>query len=388
MTDNQSLLLVFVALYLWESLVWLPKDSLAFLAPWEGAFRVIHPWPVLGRHRTGALVGNLLPPLAAPLLAHPWPVSVTPNALYAYVSQALHPDGRAEQPGTFARWSEVTSLEVEGRKVLVNGAPFLTAPSDRVARALGARLHRIWKEAPEHRSAAIDALLDESLDVDQVRARVDTYRKRIAATNFFCTFLWGLLFVIGPILVIRFTLALAILFIVPLLCALLVAVGICYWRAHRTLFPRDRGERLRHLPLLLLYPPLAIRAVDRLGAIVVDAFDPLAVGVALLEPEALRKFARTVVLDLRHPLEPACPAEEPDRREAEGGFRSALRSAVERVLRSRNLDPDELTRPPAPIDAQSRSYCPRCLDQYVLTEGRCSDCGGLTLKPLASAPVS
>jgi hypothetical protein len=103
-------------------------------------------------------------------------------------------------------------------------------------------------------------------------------------------------------------------------------------------------------------------------------FHPLAAARVLLPQDTFRTFARRCLLDVRHPINPACPDEDPQRRATEEWFRARLATAFARFLRDQGVDPENLVQPPVPEEEISRSFCPRCDREHLIEEGECSAC--------------
>jgi hypothetical protein len=157
-----------------------------------------------------------------------------------------------------------------------------------------------------------------------------------------------------------------------------------YHRVHKSLYLWDVKDRWSHLAMMVLSPPIAIRARDLLSRPLLDAFHPLAVAHVLLPKEDFFDFARRVMLDLSFPIAPVCPTEETGPQETERWFRNRLWAAAENLIRQGGLSPEALLKPPVLAGEDSRSYCPRCRCQFTVTEGDCPDCGGLPLQPLVA----
>jgi hypothetical protein len=94
----------------------------------------------------------------------------------------------------------------------------------------------------------------------------------------------------------------------------------------------------------------------------------------------------TVARDLAHPLQPATPQSMPVAAQvAVAWMDAAWRDSLEKFLRRSGVKEDEWQSNPARTEACHASYCPRCLVQYVKSEGLCEDCGGVRLKPFPAA---
>ncbi len=155
----------------------------------------------------------------------------------------------------------------------------------------------------------------------------------------------------------------------------------CWWGAAASLFfacrvlrPDDRKWRWLCLGRALVAPGFAMRAADALGMRSLEAFHPLAAASKFLAPEAFKDQARTLLLDLDF------MAQVPPRMPA--SLTGVEAGALEAWLKLEGLDPAQLRQPGPGGEAAGRSYCPRCLSRYLLTQGRCSDCG-LELKPFS-----
>jgi len=138
MGELESLLLVLALIYLSECLVWVPRGALAF-SSWRGirfGIRFSGSW--IGNQHGGLLLSNPLPPLGTVFIVPDLPLSVAPAAVFAYSSACLDPAGRQWHTGRHLAFEIVRNVDVDGRKVLVNGEIFLKAASPFSARWLAA----------------------------------------------------------------------------------------------------------------------------------------------------------------------------------------------------------------------------------------------------------
>ena len=99
----------------------------------------------------------------------------------------------------------------------------------------------------------------------------------------------------------------------------------------------------------------------------------------LIPPPEFKTFARRVLLDLRFPLLPVCPTDEPAAVETERWFRERLVGSVEKFLAEEKIPPAELTQPPTSVESDQVAYCPRCETPFVSATANCAECGGRAL---------
>lgn len=146
------------------------------------------------------------------------------------------------------------------------------------------------------------------------------------------------------------------------------------WQAHRKLAPAQGGQRASILVSAALLPPMVFRLRAQIAASVLPAQHPLVWFGAVAGEKAFRKRASRILRDLRWPLAPVCCPDPQITQRITQWMRARMLSETERLLALRRVDADELLAPPEPDGAESRSYCPRCRDQFTKTAGHCS-CG-------------
>jgi hypothetical protein len=121
----------------------------------------------------------------------------------------------------------------------------------------------------------------------------------------------------------------------------------------------------------------SIRAMDIVSRPLLETFHPLAVAGVFCSAEKLRELAAPVWRDIRFPsLRGGSAVSSAVDEEA----RATFRKTVENFLKRNKINPDELLRPPQPLDETCTAYCPRCLSQFMKIDDGCPDCGGLPLQ--------
>jgi hypothetical protein len=320
-----------------------------------------------------------LPPLGTFLTANPFPFSVSTQAIFAYVSTSLNPGWRPAQSNKLVRFDAIASVEARGKKVLVNGEVFLRLGSTGAALHWRDQIHSVRQTAPAQRAKAIEKIFQQSLDTAAIKRRWRQFQEQTTQLRLIANGLFVSLFLLAPAVCYRVGLRIGWPWLLAGVFTGMLGAAIFFRRASRSLYPSAGEEQFTHFLLVLLSPVTSIRALDLLSRPLLEHFHPVAVAQVFCDEEQFRRFARSLLLDLRHPALPICPRAEPEAREAEQFSRAAWLRAVETFLRRHELSPEELARPPEPADATCRAYCPRCLAQFTVGEGECPDCGGLAL---------
>ena len=325
------------------------------------------------------MLANPLPPLGCAVIAHQWPLSLSPRGVLAFVAQSVNPDSLSLHTGIFFRWEDIQSVAADSRKILVNRKVFVHTDSPRYARLLAKLLQRLAKLPDSERELAVKRAVNESLNAEAVQQRFQEFRPGSHRLRHRCNLLFIVLFLLAPALVWRFGLNRVGLACLMGVIGLVVLIAMEFLQQHKRLFPGEKSDRAAPLVTMFLAPPAAIRAWDALARQLIVEFHPLAVARILCPPDEFRRFARRILLDLWHPIAPGCPFDGLEPQAVEAWFRKNLIEATEAMLRQAKLNLEELTQ--APVRAEeSHSYCPRCDSQFVSERGICADCGGVPLR--------
>jgi hypothetical protein len=355
------------------------------VATWLGrGWQLLHPGTLVGNQRGGFVLAAPLPPLGFFLAAHQLPFSLSPAGVLFHVSTQVSPGWRAAHSGRFIKFDDVRAVRTERRKLIINDEVVLRVASPNLAQHLAAALRDLREAVPEQRTEVISRVLRATLDSKAAAQRWQEALPLLKPVRRLANVLFVFLFVAAPGLIWQLGLALSWPGLLIALLALTIGTAFYFRRAHRTLFPQLEDDRFTFTLTVALAPPTAMRAHDLLARQCCETFHPLALAKVFLAPEHFEKFARRILLDLRHPALPVAPGGPPELATVEQFGRSALRAAVEDQLRETGWDLEKLCAPPAPADESCRAYCPRCEAQFTSPEAQCADCGGL---PVAAFPA-
>jgi hypothetical protein len=145
MTDLELLFLVLGIIYIWECAWWAKRGSVGFRT-WLGyRWRMVYPGRLLGNQRGGLVFAHPLPPLGALLNSNAWPLSVSADAILAYVPPAIDPAGRAAQSAGFVLFEQIQRIDTKGKKVRLNGQVLLNTASATFASHVAGTLQSLRK---------------------------------------------------------------------------------------------------------------------------------------------------------------------------------------------------------------------------------------------------
>jgi len=377
-SDLELLFLVLVCLYGWECACWVRPGSIAFIT-WLGK-----KWRPLSGSAVGNQSGSFIltppfPPLGNVLSANALPIF--------FSSEGVVPVGVGGAAGK-VRFDDIKTVEAKGRRLLLNGKVFLKAASVGLADYLAQCIKSLSKLRAPERNAAIEKILRETFDAKAIEERWEKFQQKIGALNWLVNWLFFYVFAFIPMVIWRFGLKMTWIGLLAGLLLITVSIAIFFQRTHKAFYPKAEDERFTHFLTIMLSPVTAIRAMDIVSRPLLETFHPLAVAGVFCSAEKLRELAAPVWRDIRFPTLRGGGAVLSG---ADEESRAAFRKTVENFLKRNKINPDELLRPPQPLDDTSIAYCPRCLSQFMKTDGGCPDCGGLPLqafKKSVSAAVS
>lgn len=361
--EGETLLFVLILLYLSECLIWVKRESIAFVCTWR-RWRLTTPSSWLGNARGGILFLNPLPPSGKVFLSHLSPVSISPSGVCALNVQTLPSEARSPfQTGEFLPFGKIKDAGVDGPYLTINDQRFAKCATPKQARALASVIVPMLKASASKREGMARNWIAKQYSASDAAALLKEAQALIKPIQSLGLILFLFLFVLTPVLGSFFGLMTLIVPVAIVMVALAIEIAILFRRAHRKLFPAESSERLESLVKMILCPPVAIRAADTLTKNLLAEFSPIVLA-EVLTGSGERQFVRSVILDLKHPVR----HELSDENAVE-----TVRWAADEQLKV--CEPYVLT--PTQREENSISYCPRCECQFVVEIVECPDCPGV-----------
>lgn len=213
-------------------------------------------------------------------------------------------------------------------------------------------------------------------DVEALRRKLAEFDKATRWLKAFSQVFFIVLFVVMPTLYVRLE-SQPHNFLAGLAAAL-----ILWWGSSTALYYADRRlnkaagiHRVQRLLHAMIAPGFALRGTEALSRDLLKAWHPLAAAAALMKPEDFKALCQSAWLDEQFRAEARLRLGEV------WLFGSLAPEKRESWLTKQQIDPKDLQSPPKRNQDDSQSYCPRCLAQFTIKEGLCSDCA-LPLKLL------
>jgi hypothetical protein len=384
MTDLQTLYLIFAIVYLTQCVAWVPLDARVFSRSWLGRWQAGAPELELAAWKVKAVFSHPLPFLSGLLVQPGAPPIVTAEVIVDANWNDPAPRAGHELPGV-VEFPPPGKIENKGNHVLASGCVFYRASSAELARHVTSLLRAIAKLPADQRAHAIEKDLRRQFDVRLIEERLSAYAKSAFWVQALANTLFLLLFAVAPAYVVIGAIDPAWWSLLVVTLLVIAANTWSFRRAYRALYPEDGEGRWTETLTVALSPFAAIRAADTLFRHLLAVHDPLAVACVVLRRPVFERFAARALREIRFPLRPtAAESAQPQALRAALWFRHTRDRIVESFLRKQVDDVEAFLAPPAANSAGSRSFCPRCRNQFRLESGECTDCAGVALVPCAS----
>jgi hypothetical protein len=361
MSDLEFLYVVTAAFYLWECTHWLPNSVVPFVSWYGGKSRTAAPFFVAAGRDAGLVMASPLPGLGTLFMASEWPVAVSPL-------------GVANHSGAIVRFIDQPRFAVRRLRLMAGDQAIARMTSLSTGSRLAKELNHLTAVPEARRESMIRDALAESLSVEKVAVRHEEFKQASWLPRITAALLWMFAFIGAPTVIWRSGLEKTWPWLVGGLVALCGLNAIVFFRAHRRLHPKLDDARFTHLLMVLLFPPAGMRSLDALSRPLMERFHPLAVARQLSDASQFRVLSSRTVRELRYPRA-AAPGVTAEGEAIWSWFNETLCSEVGRFVSKNGISIEESLAAPKRLDAECRSYCPRCLSQFTRTRGTCSDCG-------------
>src|SRR4051812_17463151 len=164
MTELQLLFLIFALIYFWECVCWINRGSVGFLTWFGRRWRIAHPASLFGNQSGGFVLAYPLPPLGTVLIGNQYPLSLSPDAVLAYVATCVNAGTRPTHSAKLFKFDDIRKVDAIGKKVRINGELLLKASSSIYASHIAQQVNELAKLAPTKREAALKEMARDRFD--------------------------------------------------------------------------------------------------------------------------------------------------------------------------------------------------------------------------------
>ena len=382
MTDEQHLLIIMCALYLLECVKWIPKNSFVFKSHNGFRFHLSVPGTIFGNDKGGLVFFNPLPPLGIYINCYLNSISISPDAIFSYISLSFEKNARWYQSERLKPLDKINTVEVHNRGIQINNENFAICQTTFIALRLMRLIKKLLSMTNSEREVAIQSFLEKSYDEKAIKKKFRLFKKKTLFLRILCNLFFLYLFGIIPYFLLFGNFIYLYLPLLAIMISFMGAISVESYFINKSMFFSHCHKQLGNIIRTFLYPFAAVRALDNISIKIFEEFDILACASILCSPESFKDISGKILRDLYNPLQPICPKEDSRAVFAEEWYRKEYTKIVERFIGSKNIAITDLTKPELNSKEGAFSYCPRCLTLYSKDSGVCPDCSGINLRPI------
>lgn len=372
MSDEVSLLIVLWAIYLFELVIWLPKNAVLFNfgSKKDPAFADTFPGNAAGSLR----LNHIVPWFQLAIIVRQPLVAFSPEALSNQFLSKWTPTQKQYNSKSYA-YSQIKSVSIEGTKLTLNQKSFVNCSTKKEAEHHRAVILDIIQTPQKERPQKILAYYQQRFhSVDSASKqikKVKTTTRHYRALN---SFLFAYAFILCPSIYYLHPDPTLLLYFLLSCVFLGWVLSFIFYKVHCTLYLEETYPRFQSLLKQIFCFPIGIGAGKDLSLNMFAQYDPLLVAKCLLPVSEFKRFCQKIWLDLKYPIQ----TKKGTQNDIFIYAQTAYRDAAATFLQNNGLDLYTLERPIEPLDSSSVCYCPRCHTQFQTKRAYCTECPGIS----------
>ena len=383
MSEGASLYLLLWLLYLSECFIWIRKQGVAFVSPWSTGWRADVGSSFLANSRGGALLLNPLFPSNRVLVCCLSPVSISPDGICAFNAQSFYGGVGSGQTTLYFAFDDIKTCSREDRRILVNNVIFVDCSDLTESQRLEKLINQALLAPATQRQHIVQQFIAQRFAKTAAFDILENVWNRLRSLEVLCVMFFLLLFMIAPVMALRFGVELVLIPMGILMLVFAVGIASLFYHQHKLICPWSSSDRLSATVKMILCPPAAIRAVGNLTANIVSSYDPIVIA-SLLSPLDLKRFISTYLRDLYYPLKDGLDG--PAKDIVQWYRAEILKQVTDYLTKEKDLRPELILASPV-LENDCHTYCPRCYNQFTRSEGECAECDGVRLVESSSEKV-
>lgn len=310
-----------------------------------------------------------LSPIGITILSHNMPVYFTTNGLYKLNGQRSDEEIICEVDDyNFISYQNIDKVEVDGKEIRLNGKKYIKAPSSITANIIKDRIIDLKAIKPAKRIKKVQELFEETFDIDKIEALNHSYSYYLKYIQIFSLFFFlNTFFILPLILYSNIYLYINIYIIVTYIILTYIIILIVTFIGNRKIYKTDKKQRIYALLSMIFYPVSAMHAINYITTDLYANFDYLAIAELLLPSDTFISIVRKEMLQIQH-------IKSMDDNSDLIDYLSLREKSITNLIEKSGLTTDSVLAIPRKQDDNATCYCPICLAEYIINNGKCNDC--------------
>jgi hypothetical protein len=262
----------------------------------------------------------------------------------------------------------MTSVEVDGKEIKINGQVFCRTSSPIHARNMMHLIQDLKGLNSSERLEEIQAYFAEATDLQKIGILRRSQSDSIFYLKLSSSILFATTFIVLPfVLYSKMYAYVDFHFLLTFMGLNYLLILILAFSLHRKIYDATIGQTIYALLSILLSPVSAIHVVSKLTREMYAHFDPHALAAELLPLDSFQDIIRKELYRIRQ-------TKGQDNSGKLMEFLTLKESSLLALLAEHGTNVQELLAPPKKHDEAASSYCPFCRAEYRSGFNMCNDC--------------
>lgn len=377
MSDHVSLLIVLWVIYLFELVIWLPKNAVLFNfgSKKNPVFADTFPGNAAGSLR----LNHIVPWFQLAIIVRQPLVAFSPEALS---NQFLSKWTRTQKQynNQSYSYSQIESVSIDGTKLALNRKTFVNCSTKKEAEHHRTVILNIIQTPQKERPQKILAYYQQRFhSVDSAAKQIKKVKRTTQNYRALSSFLFVYAFILCPSIYYLHPDSTLLLYFLLSCVFLGWVLSFMFHKVHCKLHPEETYPRFQSVLKQVFCFPIGIGAGKDLSLNMFAQYDPLLMAKCSLPASEFERFCQKIWLDLKYPIQTKKGIQNNIFIYAQTAYRDA--AAI--FLQNNGLHLHTLERPIEPLNSSSVCYCPRCHTQFQTERVHCTECPGILTRKAA-----
>ncbi len=380
MIEIYLIYIIYILLYLFESIFMIPKNSVTFLFRRKNKSKISIPSDLFGTQNRSLSLSNFFFPYNIFSVFTIPQISINADSLFGYSSTSFK-ERQLQTSFKSYKFSEIDKIESRDNMLYINDEKFISYYSSTEADFWASSLNELLNTEDDSRDEKINALLDSQFDETALTETIEKIRTESKSLRFFNSIILFLLLANAVSVFVFDWFIDYFLYSMALLYSFTFISGVHYYLALEKLTTLKKRKRIFSTLKIIFYPPSAIGSFSEISTQLFSKFHLLPVLYHLCDDATFVEYVGKYYRDLLYPIEQSYASDDTSLQAIDESWRKRLIEKTEQFLTEKSVDINTLLMPSA-YDNESAYYCPRCLTHYNNMLESCSDCYGVALKEI------
>jgi len=304
--------------------------------------------------------------------------SISPEGISSYRANDLIDSNSDTNRRTHYNFSEIELVNTQDESLYINKNYFIKCNSILQAEYIKTFLTEFINDKNENYEQKINDHLTNMFNLEKLKEGMDKYNRNTFILSNITFIYWIFLFLILPVLLFSFGFYLIFEKIIIVLIALHMLTIVTLIFTQKSLYKNEKQSEFKsNLIKVALSPLAACRSMTLISEEYLLRFHPIVIMKYLLPGNQFIVYGNKVIREYLYINQFNFLSES--EKNINKWYREKMITQINEFIKGQGYNIEELLKSIQSLSKNTLSYCPRCLTEYSIEKGNCSDCNGINL---------